>query len=105
MRVLLDENVDPRFARLLTGFEVRTVQEQGWITVRNGELLRLAALEFGALVTRDRGIPHQQNLSGNKLVIAILRSPIWVDVPPSFEDRYFPILFRRVVFGLLQMPT
>ncbi len=38
-RVLLDECVDSRLARELTGHDVTTVPEAGWAGTRNGELL------------------------------------------------------------------
>ncbi len=59
MRVLLDENVDPRLAPHLSEFDVSTVRGEGWAAVRNGELLLLVEPRFNALVTRDKGLPHQ----------------------------------------------
>ena len=54
MRVLLDENIDrllkPRFD---ADMEVLTVQERGWKGMKNGELLRVAQLEFDVFVTMD----------------------------------------------------
>jgi hypothetical protein len=41
---------------------------------RNGELLRAARGEFDAIVTTDRGIPHQQNLSGLGLAVVVLEA-------------------------------
>ncbi|MDQ2695700.1 MAG: DUF5615 family PIN-like protein, partial [Pseudomonadota bacterium] len=63
MRVLLDENLDRRLKRAFeSDFDVVTVTERGWSGKTNGELLRLAEVEFDVLVTMDRGIEHQQNL-------------------------------------------
>ena len=42
MRILLDEQLPRRLVRELTGHEVRTVQQEGWAGVQNGELLRRA---------------------------------------------------------------
>lgn len=39
-----------------------------------GELLELAEKEFDILLTSDKGIPHQQNLSRFDLAIVILRA-------------------------------
>ncbi len=76
MSVLLDENVDRRLKRLFSeGFEVTTVTERGWNGKDNGELLAAAQEEFDALVTMDRGIPHQQNLEGIALVVLLLEAP------------------------------
>jgi hypothetical protein len=43
MRVLLDEQLPRRLARELVGHDVSTAQQQGWISVKNGELLGFAA--------------------------------------------------------------
>ena len=42
MRILLDENLDWRLARSLTGHEVESVQKNGWAGIENGELLAKA---------------------------------------------------------------
>ena len=75
MRVLLDENLPRALAAELTGHDVSTVQAAGWSGTRNGELLRQARECFDALLTMDRGLPHQQNLSGLGLRILIIRAP------------------------------
>jgi predicted nuclease of predicted toxin-antitoxin system len=73
--VLLDENVDRRLKRSFAGkHDIVTVAEAGWAGKKNGELLRLAEREFDTFVTTDKGIPHQQNLSGLGLAIVLLRA-------------------------------
>ena len=73
MLVLADESVPRRFTRLITGHEVRTVQEAGWTSLTNGELLRVAAeAGYEAFVTVDQNIPFQQNLKLVKLGVIIL---------------------------------
>jgi predicted nuclease of predicted toxin-antitoxin system len=75
MRILLDECL-PR--RLKMHFPVdsvpKTVQEQRWSGIRNGELMRRAELEFDVFVTMDRGIEYQQNLAGFNLAVILLRA-------------------------------
>ena len=64
MRVLLDEQLPRRLVRELTGHDVRTVQQQGWAGLQNGELLRRAADEgFQVFLTGDRNLQFQQNLA------------------------------------------
>lgn len=75
MRVLLDECVDRRFARDLPGHDVRMSPEMGWAGLQNGELLRRAEAHFDALVTVDRRLPSQQNLSSLSIPVIILRVP------------------------------
>ena len=54
--------------------EVVTVQERGWDSLENGDLLRAARDKFDALLTTDRGIPHQQALSGIGLTVVVLEA-------------------------------
>ncbi|MEJ7870616.1 MAG: DUF5615 family PIN-like protein [Rubrobacteraceae bacterium] len=75
MRVLLDENVDRRLKRdFAEGHEVVTVAEAGWAGKKNGELLRLAEERFDVLLSTDKGIPHQQNVSRFDLTVVLLRA-------------------------------
>lgn len=46
MKVLLDECVPQRLAALLQGHSVRTACEMDWASVKNGQLLTLAASAF-----------------------------------------------------------
>lgn len=70
MRILLDESVPGRLGPLLTGHEVRSIHRMGWAGTRNGKLLALAAVEFDVLLTADRGMEFQQNLT--KLPLSVL---------------------------------
>lgn len=76
MRLLLDEHLDRRLKRFFgEEHEVVTVRERGWGGKENGDLIEAAQQEFDALVTMDRGIPHQQNLTDVDLVILLLEAP------------------------------
>lgn len=76
MRVLLDEQLPRHLAREITGHDIRTVQQCGWAGLKNGELLRAAAAEgFEILVTADRNLQFQQNLSRTVLGIVLLVAP------------------------------
>jgi hypothetical protein len=57
VRVLLDECVDRRLARHVTGHDVTTVPEAGWAGLKNGELLKRAQEQFDVFVTVDRNLP------------------------------------------------
>ncbi|MCX7060275.1 MAG: DUF5615 family PIN-like protein [Nevskia sp.] len=72
MRVLLDECVPRRFARELSGHDVRTVLEMGWSGVKNGRLLALASQQFDAFVTVDRNLQFQQHTASVPLMILVL---------------------------------
>jgi hypothetical protein len=49
--------------RDLPEFAIRTVQEEGWSSVQNGELLRLASESFDVMVTADERLQFQQNIA------------------------------------------
>ena len=72
IRVLFDEDVPRQLRRDLTEFEVQTVQEQGWSSLKNGELLRTASVEFDVLVTADRNLQYQQNIPKFDIGVVVL---------------------------------
>ena len=72
MKLLLDECTPKRLRNDFLGHEVRTVDEVGLKGILNGELLRAAADHFDVLITVDRRIPFQQNLSEFNLAVIIL---------------------------------
>ena len=85
---MLDEQRDRRLKRSFgEEHEVVTVRERGWGGKENGKLIEAAQREFDALVTMNRGIPHQQNLTGVDLVIVLLeaRSNRLSDLTPLVE--------------------
>ncbi|HEX8410562.1 MAG TPA: DUF5615 family PIN-like protein [Thermoanaerobaculia bacterium] len=61
-RVLFDEDLPRQLRRDLPEFEIRTVQEEGWSSVQNGELLRRASQTFDVLLTADQRLQYQQNI-------------------------------------------
>lgn len=96
MRVLLDECLPRRLKADLPDHEVRTVQEEGWAGLKNGELLRVAAGQFDVLLTVDRNIAFQQNLSGLSIaVVAMVASSNRLhDLRPVMAE------VRRVLSGV-----
>jgi Domain of unknown function (DUF5615) len=74
LRVLLDECVDARLAASLTAVDVRTVADQGWVGISNGQLLALAAAEFGIFITVDGNLPFQQHLPKFNIAVILLRA-------------------------------
>ena len=75
MKVFVDECVDWRLARDIVGHQVKTAREMGWLTIKNGELLALAASEFEVFVTVDRNLSFQQNLPAFAIAVIVLRAP------------------------------
>jgi hypothetical protein len=74
LRVLLDECVDVRLAASLASVEVRTVADQGWLGISNGQLLALAAVEFDVFITVDRNLPFQQHLPKFDIAVILMRA-------------------------------
>lgn len=77
IRVLLDENLPRRLKWSLDAnlvAEALTVPERGWGGIKNGPLLALAASEFDVLLTMDRGMAHQQNVTNVDLCMVLLRA-------------------------------
>ena len=73
MRVLLDENLDHAWRKLLGPREVITVTYMGWAGLENGELLQAAEdAGFDILLTGDQTLFHEQNLAGRRLSVVAL---------------------------------
>jgi predicted nuclease of predicted toxin-antitoxin system len=85
MKVLLDQNVNSRFAGLLPGHEVVHAHKMGWAGLTNGDLISSAeASGFDARITADKNLQYQQNLDGRKISILILNSRFltWPHISP-----------------------
>ncbi len=74
MKVFLDECVDWRLGRDLVGHDVRTARQMRWTSIRNGELLRLAAGSFDVFLTVDRNLSFQQHVMLIPVAVVILRA-------------------------------
>ncbi len=73
LRVLLDEGVPEKLRTAFSeGFTVETVRYRGWTGTRNGDLLRAAEAAFDALVTVDKRLRHQQNVSARSIAVIVL---------------------------------
>ncbi len=72
MRILLDECVPRQLKKELAGYTVKTATEAGWASIKNGALLRLAEGSFDVLVTVDRGMRYQQNISKYNISLVVL---------------------------------
>ena len=78
MRILFDNGTPRGVASALPDHTVEEARSRGWDTLRNGELLDAAeAAGFDVLLTTDRNIRHQQNLTGRKIAIVILGKGRW----------------------------
>ena len=67
MRILLDECLPRELADEFMGHDVRTVQQQGWSGLENGELLSHAAGAFNAFLTVDKRIERTIRARSNRI--------------------------------------
>jgi Domain of unknown function (DUF5615) len=74
VRILLDECVDRRLSRAIVGHDVKTAQQMGWASIKNGELLTLASEHFDVFVTVDRNLSYQQNLRVLPIALVVLHA-------------------------------
>jgi hypothetical protein len=78
MRVLFDNGVPRGVASALKSHVVEEARDHGWDRLTNGDLLRSAEESgFDVLVTTDRNIRHQQNLSKRTIAIVALSKASW----------------------------
>jgi len=85
MRVLLDNNVNQDFAKLIKGHQIKHARELGWAELENGELIDAAeAAGFDAMITADKQMQYQQALSHRRIGILVLDSRFirWQDISP-----------------------
>ena len=75
MDILLDECIDQRLARDLTGHKVRSVPQMGWAGIKNGRLMALAEQQFDVFLTVDRNLSFQQNLPKFNIAVLVLHAP------------------------------
>ena len=84
MRVLFDQGTPVPLRNHLPHHTIRTAFELGWSGLMNGELLTRAEAEgFEALVTTDRNLKYQQNLSDRRIAIVVLSTTSWPRIRAS----------------------
>jgi hypothetical protein len=78
MLVLFDQGTPLPIAKALLRHTVKTARQLGWDNLSNGELLR-SAEEAGldVLVTTDKNLGYQQNLTDRNIAIVVLGRNWW----------------------------
>lgn len=74
MNIFLDECIDWRLSREIISHDVKTARQMGWTTIKNGELLVLAAEHFDVFVTVDRNLAFQQSIVALQIAVIVLRA-------------------------------
>ncbi len=78
MRILFDQGTPVPIRQFLKDHSVSTASQQGWDRLSNGELIAVAeAAGFELLLTTDKNLSYQQNLTGYKIAIVVIGNPQW----------------------------
>jgi hypothetical protein len=78
MHVLFDNGVPRGVAFGLQGHVIEEARDRSWDRLENGDLLDAAeAAGFDVLVTTDRNVRHQQNLTRRTIAIVVLDKASW----------------------------
>lgn len=80
MKILFDQGTPAPLRRALAGHVVVTAFEKGWSNLSNGNLLREAEAEFDLLITTDKNLEYQQNLTGRRIAILVLPTTNWPEI-------------------------
>jgi hypothetical protein len=78
MLVLFDHSTPAPLIPYLTGHTITEARDRGWDRLSNGDLLTEAERAgFDVLLTADKNIRYQQNLTTRKIAIVVLSTPQW----------------------------
>ena len=77
--LILFDHVTPRgIARFLPGHTVTKAKDRGWDRLTNGDLLAEAERAgYDVLLTADKNMRYQQNLTGCRIALVVLSTPQW----------------------------
>jgi hypothetical protein len=106
MLILFDHSTPRGVGRVLTAHTVITAYAKGWDRLTNGDLIK-AAEDTGVdlLLTADRRIRYQQNLTNRRIAIVVLTARldglrcvcISIELPPRWRQP-FPEATARLKF-------
>jgi hypothetical protein len=78
MKILFDNGTPRPIARSLPGHDVTHARQIGWHELENGALIyRAEAAGYDLLLSTDKNIRYQQNLSGRKIALVVLGNSNW----------------------------
>ena len=100
MKIIMDECVPSIVKSRLPALGIVSVQDMGWVGVKNGELLRLVASDFDLFITSDKNLNYQQNLSNFDVAVILLPSnqvPVIEEMLPAIENAIAELGDKRFV--------
>ena len=78
MKILFDNGTPKPIARSLAGHQVDYARQIGWHELENGELIAKAEeAAYEVLLSTDKNIQYQQNLTGRKIALVVLGNSQW----------------------------
>jgi len=78
MLVVFDNGTPRGLARFLIGHTVEEARVRGWEELANGELIDAAEQAgFEVMVTTDKNIRYQQNLTARRIALVVLEHSQW----------------------------
>lgn len=78
MRILFDHGTPAPLIPFLAGHTVTKTKDAGWDRLANGELLKAAEeAGFDLLLTTDKNMVKQQNLTARAIAIVVLGNSQW----------------------------
>ncbi len=78
MLILFDHSTPAPLSSYLPGHGVTMAKERGWERLANGDLLAEAERAgFDVLLTADKSMRYQQNLTGRRIALVVLSTPQW----------------------------
>ena len=109
MKILFDQCLADDLKKSLSGHDVRFSRQMNWAQLSNGQLIAAAeAAGFDLMITSDKNLKYQQNLSKRRISIIVLGNNYWPEVqrhiaeivtaveaskPNSFQE--IPMLTRK----------
>jgi len=78
MKILFDNGTPNPIARSLVGHAVTFARQIGWHELENGELIQKAEeAGYDILLSTDKNIRYQQNLTERKIALVVLGNSQW----------------------------
>lgn len=74
MRILIDECLNWRLSRALTGHYAVSAQKMGWAGLKNSVLLIEAEKQFDVFITGDLNLNFQQDVTKYNIAVVVLHS-------------------------------
>src|SRR5688500_15983828 len=86
MRILFDQGTPVPLRGFLRGHEVQTAYQMGWAKLTNGDLIAACERDFELLITTDKNLKYQQQVSGRKIGILVLPTTNWPELKLMAES-------------------